>query len=265
MVHEQILTETIGRVGVIRLNRPEKLNARTNQMSHEIKNQIATWNEDDSIGAIILTGEGRAFCAGADVGYFADRAQANKKGEGEKIVQLIPETYELPTMLRRSKPTIAAINGYAIGVGLTMILPCDIRIASTEAKLSMRFIKMGLVPELGSTRILSELVGLGHATDMCLTGRIVGAEESLRMGLVSDVTPPDELFDKTLERANEIANNPTDAVMMIKELLEKNPMDPDLSAVMERESIRDQVARRLPDHDEAIEAFTQKREPEFNK
>jgi len=100
---------------------------------------------------------------------------------------------------------------------------------------------------------------------MCLTGRIVGAEESLRMGLVSDVTSPDELFDKALERANEIANNPTDAVMMIKELLEKNPMDRDLSAVMERESIRDQVARRLPDHDEAIEAFTQKREPEFNK
>tara|TARA_B110000438_G_scaffold172345_1_gene164750 strand:- start:2252 stop:2509 length:258 start_codon:yes stop_codon:yes gene_type:complete len=85
------------------------------------------------------------------------------------------------------------------------------------------------------------------------------------MGLVSDVTSPDELFDKALEKANEIANNPTDAVMMIKELLEKNPMDRDLSAVMERESIRDQVARRLPDHDEAIEAFTQKREPEFNK
>lgn len=265
MVHEQILTETIGRVGVIRLNRPEKLNAWTNQMSHEIRSQIATWNDDDSIGAIILTGEGRAFCAGADVGDFADRAQANKKGEGEKIVQGVSGAYEYPVMLRKSKPTIAAINGYAVGIGLTMILPCDIRIASTEAKLSIRFIKMGLMPELGSTRILSELVGLGHATDMCLTGRIVGAEESLRMGLVSDVTPPDELFDKALERANEIANNPTDAVMMIKELLEKNPMDRDLSAVMERESIRDQVARRLPDHDEAIEAFAQKREPKFNK
>ena len=83
--------------------------------------------------------------------------------------------------------------------------------------------------------------------------------------MVTHVALPDELFDKALERANEIANNPTDAVMMIKELLEKNPMDPDLLAVMERESIRDQVARRLPDHDEAIEAFTQKREPEFNK
>jgi enoyl-CoA hydratase/carnithine racemase len=265
MAYEQILTETIGRVGVIRLNRPEKLNAWTNQMSREIRSQISDWNDDDSIGAIILTGQGRAFCAGADVGDFADRAQANKKGDGEKIVQGASGAYEYPVMLRKSKPTIAAINGYAVGIGLTMILPCDIRIASTEAKLSIRFIKMGLMPELGSTRILSELVGLGHATDMCLTGRIVGAEESLRMGLVSDVTPPDELFDKALERANEIANNPTDAVMMIKELLEKNPMDRDLSAVMERESIRDQVARRLPDHDEAIEAFTQKREPEFNK
>ena len=85
MVHEQILTETIGRVGVIRLNRPEKLNARTNQMSREIRSQIATWNDDDSIGAIILIGEGRAFCAGADVGDFAVRAQANKKGEERRL------------------------------------------------------------------------------------------------------------------------------------------------------------------------------------
>ena len=121
------------------------------------------------------------------------------------------------------------------------------------------------MPELGSTRILSELVGLGHATDMCLSGRMVPADEALRMGLVSDVVPNDELFEKAFERAEEIANNPTDAVMMIKELLAKNPMDSDLDAVMERESLRDQIARRLPNHSEAIEAFSQKRDPKFNQ
>jgi len=260
--YDQILTETRDRVGIIRLNRPEKLNAWTYQMSAELSDQITAWNADQSIGAILLTGQGRAFCAGADVGDFANRAEANEQGAGE---QLSRGGYNFTNLLRESKPTVAAINGYAVGIGLTMILPCDIRIASTEAKLSIRFIKMGLMPELGSTRILSELVGLGHATDMCLSGRMVLADEALRMGLVSTVTEPDDLFDIAFERANEIANNPTDAVMMTKELLAKNPLDRDLDAVMEREGLRDQIARRLPDHTEAIAAFSEKREPSFNQ
>ena len=262
VAYDQILTETRNRVGIIRLNRPEKLNAWTDQMSREIRDQITKWNDDLGVGAILFTGEGRAFCAGADVGGFADRAATNSDGAGE---QLSRGGHNVTELLRVSKPSVAAINGYAMGIGLTMILPVDIRIASTEAQMSIRFIKMGLMPELGSTRILSELVGLGHATDMCLSGRIVGAEEALRMGLVSDVTEPDELFDKAMERAEEIANNPTQAVMMVKELLAKNPLDRDLEAVMEREGLRDQIARRLPDHTEAITAFLAKREPEFNR
>jgi 2-(1,2-epoxy-1,2-dihydrophenyl)acetyl-CoA isomerase len=261
VAYEQILTETQGRVGIIRLNRPEKLNAWTYQMNDEITDQIEQWNDDDGVGAILFTAEGRAFCAGADVGSFADRAETNNEGSG---MPLRRGGYGLPQFLRKSKPTVAAINGYAMGIGLTMILPCDIRIASTEAQLSIRFIKMGLMPELGSTRILSELVGLGHATDMCLSGRIVPADEALRMGLVSTVTEPEDLFEVAYERANEIANNPGEAVMMIKELLAKNPLDRDLEAVMERESLRDQIAQRLPDHHEAIAAFSEKRDPEFN-
>ena len=262
MPHEQILTESRGRVGIIRLNRPRKLNAWTDTMSGEIIEQMTAWNADDDIGAIVLTGEGRAFCAGADIGNFAERVETNRQGQGE---QLHRGGHNMTTFMRESKPTIAAVNGYAVGVGLTMILPCDVRIASTAAQLSIRFIKMGLMPELGSTRLLAQLVGLGHATDMCLTGRMVPADEALRIGLVSTVTEPDDLLPTALAKAEEIANNSTPAVMMIKELLRKNPMDPDLEAVMEREGLRDQIARRLPDHAEAVAAFLGKREAQFNR
>ena len=262
MAYEQIITEIVDRVGVLRLNRPEKLNAWTSQMAAEIQDQINVWNNDSGIGAILVTGEGRAFCAGADIGVFSERVETNRDGQGE---QLGRGGYSFPDFIRESKPTVAAINGYAVGVGLTMILPFDIRIASTSALLSIRFIKMGLMPELGSTRLLAELVGLGNATDMCLTGRMVPADEAANMGLVSAVTEPDELFNTALAKATEIANNSTPAVMMIKELLRKNPMDRDLEAVMERERLRDQIARRLPDHAEAVSAFIAKRDPEFNK
>ncbi len=262
MTYEQILTETRDRVGVIRLNRPEKLNAWTGQMSSEIIDQMTAWNADPAIGAILLAAEGRAFCAGADLNDFAQRVETNSDGSGE---QLSRGGYGITQFMRASKPTLAAVNGYAVGVGLTMILPCDVRIASTEALMSIRFIKMGLMPELGSTRILSEIVGLGHATDMCLTGRMVPADEALRMGLVSAVTEPEDLFDTALERASEIGDNPTNAVMMIKELLAQNPLDRDLQAVMEREGLRDQIARRLPDHREAVAAFGEKRQPKFNQ
>ena len=262
MAHDEILTETRGRVGIIRLNRPGKLNAWTDTMSAEIIDAMGAWNDDDGIGAIVLTGEGRAFCAGADIGNFAKRVETNRQGQGE---QLHRGGANMTNFIRQSKPTVAAVNGYAVGVGLTMILPCDVRIASTNANLSIRFIKMGLMPELGSTHLLAQLVGLGNATEMCLTGRMVAAEEALRIGLVTAVTEPDDLVATALAKAAEIANNPTRAIMMIKELLRKNPMEDDLDAVMEREGLRDQIARRLPDHAEAVAAFLEKREARFNQ
>jgi 2-(1,2-epoxy-1,2-dihydrophenyl)acetyl-CoA isomerase len=262
MSHEQILTEVHGRVGVIRLNRPEKLNAWTSQMGEEIVEQVTAWNADPAIGAILLTGQGRAFCAGADLGGFADRARTNAQGSGEPLRR---GGAHITHLFQRSKPIVAAINGYAVGVGLTMLLPCDVRIASENAQLSIRFIKVGLIPELGSTRLLAQIVGLGHATDMCLTGRMVPADEALRMGLVSEVTSPESLFDRALAKAEEIAGNPSQAVSMIKELLARNPLEPDLESVMEREGIRDQIARRLPDHTEAVTAFREKRQPVFNR
>lgn len=167
-------------------------------------------------------------------------------------------------LIQRSKPSVAAVNGYAIGVGLTMILPCDVRIASENAKVSIRFVKVGLVPELGSTRLLAQHVGLGNATDMCLTGRMVDAAEAHHMGLVLGVTKPEELLEAAVAKAEELANNPTDVVLTIKDLLAKNALDPNLESVMEREGTRDRMARKWPSHSEAVKAFLEKRDPKFN-
>jgi 2-(1,2-epoxy-1,2-dihydrophenyl)acetyl-CoA isomerase len=260
MAYEQILTETIGRVGVIRLNRPEKLNAWTNVMAEEMTDQIQAWNADDGIGAIVMTGEGRAFCAGADLQGFnqrlADDPEA-RAGAGRDV--------NWTQLIRESKPVVIAFNGYAVGVGLTLALPADVRIASENARLSIRFVKVGLVPELGSTRLLAQLVGLGHATDICLSGRMVQADEAYRIGLVSAVVPQEDLLATALAKAEELANNPTAVVRKIKTLLNDNVTEPNLMRVMEREGARDRESRRLPSHTEAVTAFLEKREPVFNQ
>ena len=261
MSHQDILTETIGRVGVIRLNRPEKLNAWTPRMGREMVAQVDAWNADDGIGAIVIAGEGRAFCAGADIGGFnqrlADDPDAQASGGDAR--------FNWTHLVRDSKPVVAAMHGYAVGVGLTLALPCDVRYAAEGTRLSIRFVKVGLVPELGSTRLLSQLVGLGHATDMCLSGRMVPADEAYRIGLVSAVVRPGELFATALAKADELATNPTPVVRKIKALLSENVTEPDLGLVMEREGARDRESRRLPSHNEAIAAFLEKRRPVFNR
>lgn len=262
MPFEQILSETRGRVGIIRLNRPEKLNAWTPQMQAELCDQIERWNADEGIGAFVITGQGRAFCAGADLGGFDQRLVRIRAGTEPTGTDF---SSRWTTLLRRSKPSVAAINGYAVGVGLTMTLPCDVRFAASGARMSIRFVKMGLVPELGSTRLLPQIVGLGHATDMCLTGRWVEADEAERIGLVSAAVAPEQLLDVAIAKAEELANNPTAVVMLIKELLARNPAEPDLDTVMEREQVRDRLARTWPDHAEAVRAFLEKREPHFNQ
>jgi len=263
MTYEQNLTETIGRVGVIRLNRPEKLNAWTDQMAGEMSDQIDAWNADDGVGAIVIADEGRAFCAGVDLQGFnqrlADDPEAQNRDRGMRLGT------NWTQLIRESKPVIVAIHGYAVGVGLTLALPADVRYAAEDTKLSIRFVKVGLVPELGSTRLLAQLVGLGHATDICLSGRLVPAEAAYRIGLVSAVVPKEDLFATALAKAEEYASNPTAVVRKIKTLLNDNVTEPDLNRVMEREGARDRESRRLPSHSEAVTAFLEKREPVFNQ
>lgn len=251
-----VLFEKRGRVGLITLNRPEKLNAWSAEMAQLVHDSIEECNADDAIGAVVITGAGRGFCSGADLrrDRSADAETPRRRGEGEP----------LPFFMQRSKPLIAAINGPAIGVGLTLTLCCDARIASDAARLSARFVRIGLTPELGSTYFLPQIVGLGNAAELILTGRIIDAAEAGRVGLVNKVVPADRLLDEAMALAEEIAFNPTQHVCWAKRLLYSNAANDNLRSVLQAEDEIFGQATRTDAFAEAGRAFAEKRDPRFH-
>jgi enoyl-CoA hydratase/carnithine racemase len=159
------------------------------------------------------------------------------------------------SLARESKPLIAAVNGAAVGIGMTMILPFDVIVASERAKFGMLFIKVGLVPELASSRLLAQRIGLGRAAEMCLTGGLYDGAAAYRMGLADRLTAAEELVDAALELAGEIAVNPAPQLRMIKRLLTENSLETDLSLVQEREHELIRECWRSPEHHQAVDAF----------
>lgn len=247
--------ERRGRVGLITLNRPERLNAWSPDMARLVRDHIEQCNEDPAVGAVVLTGAGRGFCSGADLRR--DRAADGGRrpaAEGEPLT----------AFMQRSKPLIAAINGPAIGVGFTLTLCCDLRIASENARVSMRFVRIGLTPELGSTFILPQVTGLGAAAEMILTGRIIDAQEALRIGAVNRVVPHEQLLDTALALAEEIAFNPASHVRWAKGLLYANAANDNLRSVLRSEDEIFGQAARSDAFAEAGRAFAEKREPNFH-
>ena len=266
MEYEQITVADDGDVRVITLNRPEKLNAWTPRMQAELTDAVRQGNDDPSVGAFVVTGAGRGFCAGADIAeVFAARLDAaDEAGSsvGEAAAGDDNAADDWVDLARNSKPLVAAINGASIGVGLTMVLSMDFLIAHSEAKLSCRFVKMGVTPELASSHILVQRCGWGSATDLALSGRIVTGAEAGEMGLVDEVTDGDVL-EAALARARSYAENPPTMVQLTKQLLTANGTDTDLSAVQRRELEALNVARASDDHREAVAAFLEKRPPRF--
>ena len=250
MDDEQILTDRHDDVLVLTLDRPERLNAWTPRMSAELTAAIEMADADDSIGAVVITGSGRGFCAGADI-----EATFGAQLDGDREAASPGPRRDWVELLRSTKPIVAAINGPAVGVGLTMVLPCDRLIASTAARLSLRFVKMGLVPELASSQLLPNRVGFGAASDLMLSGRIIDADEALRIGLVDELTEPDALLATAVERAREYGENPTPQLRWIKELLTINANETDLAAVQRREIDYLQRAYASPEHAEAVRGF----------
>jgi 2-(1,2-epoxy-1,2-dihydrophenyl)acetyl-CoA isomerase len=280
--YRQILFETRGRVGLITLNRPEKLNAWTYEMGGEMMDAISRCNDDPAIGAVVVTGAGRGFCAGADIGGFnraieAQDASVNQppvsrataRGERDDPAGNSPAAQRrrasLAHFLRDSKPVIAAVNGPSIGVGLTMTLPMDLRIASEQARFSMRFVRMGITPEVASTTYLPQITGIANALELCLTGRIIDAPTALAMGLVSRVVLADELMPTALALAEEIAFNPSESVRAAKEMLHKHMVNDDLDNVVKVEGKTIYAMYSTAGHKEAIRSFIEKREPRFNQ
>ena len=257
--YETITSERRGDVALITLNRPERLNAWTPRMASEQAAAIRAANDDDEIGAIVMTGAGRGFCAGADMrDTFGKRLEGVDPGEDTEESGGMPRDVDWVALARDSKPLIAAVNGAAVGIGTTMILPFDVIIASARAKFGMLFIKVGLVPELASTRLLSQRIGIGRAGEMCLTGRLYGAGEAHEIGLVDHVVEPERLIDFALELGGEIAANPSPQLRMIKRLLTENALETDLHLVQEREHALIRECWRSPEHKRAVAAFLAK-------
>jgi 2-(1,2-epoxy-1,2-dihydrophenyl)acetyl-CoA isomerase len=254
MDYEQISYEVRDGVGLITLNRPERRNAWTPRMDREKYDAVSRANEDPEVGAIVMTGAGKGFCAGADMAAFDSQLE----GGGEATA-----AGDWVGLVRASKPMVAAVNGAAVGVGLTMILPFDVIVASEHAKFGMFFVKMGIVPELASTHFLVQRMGFGRASEMCLSGRLYGAEEAHASGVADHLVSADALLERALEIARSMGANPPPQLRWIKELLTRNGSDTDIAAVQRREFERLREAYKTPEHREAVKAFIEKRAPRF--
>ncbi len=262
-MYEQILYEQRGRVALVTLNRPEKLNAWGVTMELEFLKVVDRVTNDRGVSVMVVTGAGRAFCAGGDISRWNEAISG--RGDSRPTSSLIARdgSPDVPVALSRGKPAIAAINGLAIGIGLTMPLACDIRIASDKATFSARFVKVGLTPECGSTRYLPLVAGLSNALYLAMTGRIIDATEAKERGLVDRVVPHDQLLEDALALADEIAENPPEAVWAAKRLLHQNALESDLRRVTTEEVYSIREMQSLPDHAEAVRAFVEKRPPKF--
>jgi len=259
VTYQTITYEGRDRVALITLNRPERLNAWTPQMASEQADAIRVANDDDGVGAVVMTGAGRGFGAGADMrDTFQTRLDGvDPAGDGERSGGM-PPGVDWVALARESKPLLAAVNGAAVGIGMTMILPFDVIVASERAKFGMLFIKVGLVPELASTRLLAQRIGFGRAGEMCLTGRLYGGKEAHRIGLADRLAPAEELLETTLALAAEIAANPAPQLRMIKRLLTENALETDLRLVQEREHELIRECWRSAEHRRAVETFLAK-------
>jgi enoyl-CoA hydratase/carnithine racemase len=261
MPYEYILTEQRDRVGIITFNKPDRLNVFSDAMFGEVREAIEAFNADPGVGVAVLTGSGRAFCAGADIKGWDSEIEARERGEQRR--REVPEENWVH-FIQRSKPIVCAINGLSIGVGLTMTLPCDVRIASDQARLSMRFVRVGVLPELASTRLLGHIVGVTQALELMLSGRIIDAEEAGRIGLVNRVVPHEQLMDVTMETAAEIAFNPSESLAAIKRTAWTNLTETSLEEVIKREDTEFAAAMQRPAFKEAVRAFVEKRQPDFH-
>jgi enoyl-CoA hydratase/carnithine racemase len=260
MSFETILLEKTDGLATITLNRPERLNAWTPVMGAELIAAFRDVDRDRSIRAVIFTGAGRAFCSGADMDFFAGQIAAGggtAAGGGPSRVE------EWPLLMQRmAKPTIAAINGYALGVGCTMTLLCDIRIAAREAKLGFLFPRMGVMAELGSTFLLPRLVGIGRACELMFTGKMYSADEFKQAGVVNHVVPAEELLPQARELAREMMQCAPLSLMLTRQALYQG-LSANFDTQVRTEAYALDHLYRTRDHAEAVAAFKAKRPPVF--
>lgn len=250
-------------IATITLSRPEKLNAFTNTMMSEMIDAFERIDADDAVRAVIVTGEGRAFCAGADL---TPDSGAGPFSSDEAVTDLsdprVRDTGGMLTlrMYQCTKPVIGAINGAAVGIGATMQLPMDMRLASTNARFGFVFARRGIVPEAASSWFLPRLVGYQQALEWCMTGRVFGADEALAGRLVRSVHAPEDLMPAAMALAREIADNTAAvSVALTRAMLWRNPSDPHPMHAHRIDSRAIYTRSRSGDAREGISSFLEKR------
>ncbi len=280
MEYEFIKTETRDNVLIVTMHDPPTRNALGADMSREMNDALDKFEADPDQRVLLLTGTEPSFCSGANVRGFNRRIeerdqQAQAQGEPEPLPWGKMETRFakhrtseegvafLPLRLHElQKPSIAAVNGHAYGVGMGVALACDIRIAAEKARFSEAFVRMGLIPGDGSCWQLPRLIGLSNTLMLQYTGDSVDGTEAYRMGLVSKVVPDDDIMEAGLELATRLAQGPTQSLSLIKYLVHKS-LEGGLKESLEIAHVAQEQARKTEDHREAVTAFLEKRRPEF--
>jgi 2-(1,2-epoxy-1,2-dihydrophenyl)acetyl-CoA isomerase len=255
---QTILFEISNGVGTITFNRPEALNATNDEFYRELSGLIREIAEDASVGCVVITGAGRGFCAGADVKSMNPDMQllARRKRHRGILADV------LRPLVNLEKPVIAAVNGAAVGAGFNIALAADILIASDKAIFSQIFTRLGLVPDLGGLYLLTRVVGLNKAKELCFTAKKIDAAEALSLGIANRVVPADQLMSAATTLAQEIAAGPPTALAMIKTLLNKSS-NSSLDQMLEYEGYAQTLAYTTPEHREGVAAFREKRAPDF--
>ncbi|MGE0744578.1 MAG: enoyl-CoA hydratase [Rhodospirillales bacterium] len=255
MAYQNIVVETRGNVGLITLNRPKALNALSNALVSELKQAVDAFEADANIGVIVLTGSDKAFAAGADIKEMQPKTFPQTYTE-----DFITANWERVAQCR--KPTIAAVAGYALGGGCEVAMMCDFIIAADTAKFGQPEITIGLLPGAGGTQRLTRAIGKAKAMEMCLTGRMMDAEEAERSGLVSRIVPAADLLDEAVKTAQRIADMSQPIAMMVKESVNR-AFETTLSEGVRFERRLFQSTFAIADRAEGMAAFVEKRQPKF--
>lgn len=262
MSYENILLSRSANVGILTLDRPDKLNAFAGTMRQELADALAELETDPDVRVVVITGAGRGFCAGADVGYMAQLVEAR---DTVAMAALVEAGRRVVTTIRESgKPVIGSINGVAAGGGANLALACDIRIASDRARLGQTFNRIGLHPDWGGTYFLPRLVGPAKALELFWTAEILDAEECLRLGLFNRVVPHESLGVETMELATMLAAKPALALSLAKRAVYES-MSRTLPEMLDYELEAQLRCFESGDAAEGITAFVEKRTPVFGE
>ncbi len=260
---DQILVSRDDRVITFTLNRPEARNALSDDLTRALRRGLAWAAEDNSVGAVVLTGAGSAFCSGGDVKGMGAKPKGDPPSHERQFRSMVQRHRELAgAMYAMRKPTIAALPGAAAGAGMALALSCDMRVAADSAFLTTAYARIGLSGDYGVAWLLTRVVGPGRARELLLTSQRVNAERALTIGLVNQVVSGERLMASTMELAQQLASGPAVALGYIKDNLSE-ALHIDHMTAIEREADRLLKARSTNDHKEAVRAFAEKREPRF--